>query len=49
MGGDDELDEMRVNPGTGWHEDCTLAIFGASGRSERNERPPAARRRVARR
>ncbi|KAE9054640.1 hypothetical protein PF005_g33286 [Phytophthora fragariae] len=48
-GGDDELDEMRVNPGTEWHEDRTLAILGASGRSERNERPPAARRRVARR
>ncbi|KAE9338191.1 hypothetical protein PR003_g11618 [Phytophthora rubi] len=47
-GGDDELDEMRVNPGTEWHEDRTLAILGASGRSERNERPPAARRRVAR-
>ncbi|KAE8979402.1 hypothetical protein PR002_g24423 [Phytophthora rubi] len=48
-GGDDELDEMRVDPGTEWHEDRTLAILGASGRSERNERPPAARRRVARR
>ncbi|KAE8956193.1 hypothetical protein PR003_g25288 [Phytophthora rubi] len=48
-GGDDELDEMRVDPGTEWHEDCTLAILGASGRSERSERPPAARRRVARR